>query len=322
MTCMEYGFASPRHAEFPPMVVASIVNICNLACIHCHYSTFASRPDYRPHMMEWEIWTKLCDEMAAHPWSILNLGTDGEPLVHKRFLDMLRYARKLRIEPINMTTNGVLLRERLARTIVEERLLDVINISLDALSEEKYRIIRGRSYQPVHRNVLRLIEIRNTLRADLKIQVNIIDQPEVADELEAFVAYWEPRVDNVLVRTYYDATHLTGRAGPDLTGKQRPFPSVERWPCQLFWRRVLVDDHGVVRFCLDDWYNQSRLGHLRTSSLREIWQGEAYAAVRAAQLEGRFQDIPICAACTEWQGMRWDYDYFTAMEKVLERKLL
>jgi len=74
MTCMEYGFASPRHAEFPPMVVASIVNICNLACIHCHYSTYASRPDYRPHMMEWDIWTKLCDEMAAHPWSILNLG--------------------------------------------------------------------------------------------------------------------------------------------------------------------------------------------------------------------------------------------------------
>src|SRR2546426_152649 len=82
---MEYGFDSPKYREFPPMVYVSIVNICNLNCIHCHYPTFASQPDWKPSMMPWDYWTKLCDEMGEYPWSILNLGTDGEPMVHKKF---------------------------------------------------------------------------------------------------------------------------------------------------------------------------------------------------------------------------------------------
>ncbi len=319
---MQYGFASDNHKEFPPMVVVSIVNICNLRCIHCHYPLYIKNPAYRPHMMEWNVWKQICDEMKDYPWSILNLGTDGEPLIHKQFLEMTQYAKGVGIYPITITTNGLLLKPRLSEAIVKEGLLDVINISLDALDGETYRHIRGGNYDEVLDNIDHLIDLRQRFNPGIKIQVNIIDQPEVRFKIEAFVEHWRARVDHVMVRTYYDATHLTGATGPNLTGKQKPFEPVERWPCQQFWRRFNIADDGTARFCVDDWYNQTRIGDLSESSIREIWQSETYHELRVRQLQGEFHKIPYCAKCTEWQGMRWDYDYFVALEKMTGKKFI
>lgn len=319
---MKYGFAAEKHQTFPPMVVVSIVNVCNQKCVHCHWPTFAKRAEYKANMMSWEVWTKVIDEMSQHPWSILNLGTDGEPLMHKRFLEMMRYAKKKKIFPINITTNGILLKGEMAEAILKERLIDTINVSLDAFKPETYKQIRGTDYETVHQNLLKLIELKKQLGAtDVKLQVNIIDQPEATSEISDFKAYWTPKVDNVMIRTYYDATHITGATGPDMTGKEK-FVQEERWPCTLFWRRITVTDDGGIQYCIDDWYHQSRMGHISESSISDIWQSAAYNRLREYHLRGEQHKNPYCAKCTEWQGMRWDFDYFVAMEKMLGKKLL
>ncbi|WP_170959084.1 radical SAM protein [Magnetospirillum sp. 15-1] len=320
---MDYGFDSERAKDFPPMVVVSITNVCNQRCIHCHWEAYSHHAGYVGTEMPWDVWVKIIDEMALHPWSILNLGTDGEPLTHRRFIDMMRYAKGKGIQLINLTTNGTLLTPEKAEIILHERLIDIINISLDAFHEETYeRIRKSRHYKKVHDNIHRLIDRRAALQAPARIQVNIIDQEEARAEIPAFVEYWQPLVDNVMVRTYYDATHVTGQPGPNLTGKQVPFEPVERWPCQQFWRRFNINEVGEARYCVDDWYNKSKIGDIRTSSIKEIWQSSAYEEYRQIHLRGDFHANPFCADCTEWQGMRWDYDYFTAIEKMTGKKPL
>lgn len=319
-----YGFDSDKAKLFPPMVVVSITNICNQRCVHCHWPAFAAAETYHALEMPFDIWTKIVDEMSRHPHSILNLGTDGEPMTHRRFLEMLRYARAKGVGPINLTTNAVLLTPEKGRIILEERLVDVVNVSLDAFTEPTYKAIRGTNhFAKVQANLLELIETRRRLgRDEVKIQVNMIDQPEANGEVEDFRQYWTPLVDNVLIRTYYDATHVIGKPGPDITGKQKPFPPEERWPCQQFWRRLNIAEDGTIRYCVDDWYNESKVGHLRDQSMAEVWQSPAYDHYRRLHLEGRQSENPFCADCTEWQGMRWDFDYFVAMEKMLGKKLL
>ena len=320
---MKYGYDSERSREFPPMVVVSITNMCNQRCVHCHWPTFSEKPDYVAKQMPWPVWTRVIDEMAAHPWSILNLGTDGEPMIHRRFLDMMRYCKSRGVGPTNITTNAILLTPDKAEIILKEGLLDVINVSLDAFTEATYQKIRqSPMFNKVTANVNAAIELRDKLGSATKIQVNIIDQPEAHDEIPDFVAYWEPRADNVMVRTYYDSTHVTGKPGPNITGKQKQFEKVERWPCQQFWRRINLAEDGEVRYCVDDWYNGSKLGHVMDESLKSIWQSATYDKYRNLHLQGRQSENPFCAECTEWQGMRWDYDYFTAMEKMLGQKLL
>jgi len=322
-----YGFARDSHKYFPPMVVVSIVNFCNLRCRHCFFSKFSKMPGYKKNEMSWQHWTRICDQISEQSkknnLSILNLGTDGEPLLHSRFLDLLRYARQKNIYPINITTNGTLLTHKTANAIINEGLLDVINISIDAMTQKTYQRIRGGNLMHVINNVHRLLELRSDAEGSLpKIQVNIIDQPEARHEVEAFKKYWTPLVDQVMVRTYYDTTSFTGGTGPDLRGRQNMPKNVKRWPCQLFWRRLAVTESGIVQFCLDDWFHKSRIGHLDNNTIDEIWQGKQYGELRQHHLNRDFEKISYCSDCTEWQGMRWDYDYFLAMEKILGKKML
>ena len=275
-----YVFKRDWHKKFPPMIVVSITNVCNLRCIHCYYSKFIKHPEYKKSMLSWEIWEKICDEVGKWPGVIMNFGTDGEPLLHPKFLDMLRLARKHSISPINITTNGILMNTDFNETIVNENLVDVINISLDAFTSESYKKIRGGKIEPVIANVHNLIKLRNEKRSSLKIQVNIIDQIEVKSEINAFKEYWEQYVDNVLIRTYYDATTVSGETGPNITGKQEAFDTVERWPCQQLWRRFNISDDGTVRFCVDDWFNKSKIGNLEEQSISEIWTGKEYNELR------------------------------------------
>lgn len=317
-----YVFSQPWHRQFPPMLVVSITNVCNLKCTHCYYSKFITLPDYHANMLSFDLWQKICDETSTWAGVIMNFGTDGEPLLHPRFLDMLRYARQKAIFPINITTNGLLMDERFCNAVVSEKLVDIINISMDAFTAETYRKIRGGSFERLMENVHRLIDVRNAGSSLLKIQVNFIKQPDSRQELEAFRQYWEPKVDLVLVRTYYDATSVTGGTGPNITGKQDAFDAVNRWPCQQLWRRFNISDDGTVRFCVDDWFNKSKIGDLREQSIAGIWTGKAYNRLRHLHITAQYAEVPYCTKCTEWQGMQWDYDYFTAMEKLLGKKFV
>jgi radical SAM protein with 4Fe4S-binding SPASM domain len=274
-------------------------------------------------MMPTAIWCKICQEIDdARENVILNIGCDGEPFLHPDLLAMLQYARNYAIYPINITTNGTMLQSLSAHRIIAEGLVDVLNISLDALDADTYRRIRGGDLNRVLRGVLRMLTTREAFGSDVKIQVNIIDQSEVDDELEAFIEYWKAKVDNVLVRIYYDATSVTGATGPNITGKQKDFPPVERWPCQQFWRRFNIADDGTAHFCVDDWHKVTAMGNIKESPIAEIWQSAEYNKLRQLHMNRRFDEIAYCANCTEWQGSAWDYDYFVALRKLLGEKFV
>lgn len=317
-----YVFAKPWHKDFPPMIVVSITNSCNLKCTHCYHSKFIKLPGHRSNMLSQKVWEKICYEVSNWPGVIMNFGTDGEPLLHPRFLEMLRFARKKNIYPINITTNGILMDNKFTMAVIQEDLADIINISVDAFTPETYAKIRGGDFDRLIKNITNMIDIRNNSGSRMKIQVNFIDQPDSHSELAAFRQYWEGRVDQVLIRTYYDATSVTGETGPDISGKQAVFETIERWPCQQLWRRFNIADDGTARFCVDDWFNKTMIGDLNTHSIGEIWTGVEYNRLRNFHITGRFEKILYCLKCTEWQGMRWNYDYFTAMENLLNKKFV
>jgi sulfatase maturation enzyme AslB (radical SAM superfamily) len=325
---MEYGFAKMEDKFYPPMVVVSITNVCNQRCIHCYHKTFKKDRSYSPNFMDVDLWMRICASIPTrYQKTILNIGCDGEPFLHPDLYMMLHYARSIDIAPINITTNGTLLNTSAAIDILKEGLIDVLNVSIDAFDEETYKKIRGGDLNHVLRNVMWALSIResHSRASDMKVQVNIIDQPESGSEVEDFMHYWESKVDNVLVRTYYDATNVTGETGGNITGKQKEFPEEERWPCQQLWRRFNISDDGIAHFCVDDWHKKTAIGDLTSLPPRTIpgiWNSTHYNELRTLHLEGRFDEIPYCAKCTEWQGMRWDYDYFTAMEKMLGEKMI
>ena len=56
---------------------------------------------------------------------------------------------------------------------------------------------------------------------------------------------------------------------------------------------------------------------VRMQSIAEIWNSKPYKAIRQSHIEGTFKH-PYCNDSTKWQAMSWDYNFFTAMDKILK----
>ena len=85
-----YESASRSSPTFPDRVYVESTNVCNLDCIMCPTGLHI---DTRPKgFMEWDLYTSIIDEIA--PWAeAVVLHSWGEPLLHKRIIDMIRYAK-------------------------------------------------------------------------------------------------------------------------------------------------------------------------------------------------------------------------------------
>lgn len=310
---MKYDFASEKAREFPPMVILDITNVCNLECIHCPHSIQKKEKTYQPNHLKWEWFEKVAREVGAHPGTLLRYASDGEPLLHPQFADMVTYAHKVGVSPQNLTTNGYALDGETSRILLEAG-MDVIDISLDAFRKETYEQVRRKSnYHRVMSNVHKLLELRDRYNPRTKIMVSIVDQPEASGEVDAFVDFWEPLVDRVLVRKFCNILGLVKEQRCE--GAETP----ARYPCPQFWKRVTITSRGSFRFCVEDWHNQSVVGHIEHSSIKEIWKGEEYKRLRNLQLAGAYDEIPLCKDCTDWQASPWEFGYEYAISKIYEQ---
>lgn len=310
----KYGFRGGQDNIFPPMVFAEITNVCNLKCIHCPYSQISQQKFYKPRHMNLGIYKKIVDEACEFEGVIFRLVCDGEPMMHPNFLDMVAYAKQKMIRPLCFNTNATLLDEYVSREILRYG-VDVVEISLDAINKTTYdRIRNGADYSKVMLNVHRFIKMRSDLNSNTKIMVSIIDQPEAESEIGEFIAYWSAKVDRVITRTY---TSIGGLVG---TRKIKVGIGQDRWPCPLLWTRIFINVDGLIKFCVEDWLDKTVVGDIRYESIRHVWGSHKYRELRKCHMYGRFDEIPYCQNCLDWPARNWDYDYFYALDKVLETK--
>ncbi len=310
----KFGFLNKGEKDFPPMVILKITNTCNLACIHCPHRVISKTKAYTPKHMGWSLYEKIVQEVSGYKNTIFRLLSDGEPLCHPKFLDMLRLAKSKGIGPVNFITNGLLLNEEVALTALELG-VETIEISLDALKKESYERIRvGSNFDLVMSNVHSLIALKHKMKSRTKVLVSIIDQPEVKPEIDNFVQYWAPKVDKVLVREYTTIGGLVKNKGVKKNGH------VKRWPCPQLWRRFFINLDGFSEFCVEDWNSQTAIGNLAVSSIKQIWNSAEYQNIRRLHLENRFEEVPYCNECSDWHTRQWGYDYFYALEQILGNK--
>lgn len=306
-----YGFRKRQDEEFPPMVFAEITNVCNLNCIHCPYSYISKQKFYKPKHMDFDVYKRIVDEVSLYKGAILRLVCDGEPMTHPDFLKMIYYAKQKGIYPLCFNTNGTLLNKEISLDILKNN-VDVVEISLDAIHKNTYEQIRkGANFEKVMSNVHTFIELRNQLKVGTKIMVSIIDQPEARDEVDEFIDYWTSKVDRVIKRTYTTIGNL-------MDDRKLKFAETKkRWPCPLLWTRIFINVDGLIKFCVEDWFDKTSFFDIRTRSIGEAWNALEYNRLREYHLSGRFEKILYCKECVDWPARKWDYDYFYALKKIL-----
>ena len=124
-----------------PYIRLSITDVCNFKCGYCLPNGYLkNKSDNRSFL-------KL-DEIERLSKGLSDLGvkkirlTGGEPTIRKDFFEIVKSIKnKSGIQKTVITTNGYKL-EKFAKKIVNSK-LDGINISIDSLNREKFKMVTG-----------------------------------------------------------------------------------------------------------------------------------------------------------------------------------
>ncbi|MBF0342840.1 MAG: radical SAM protein [Nitrospirae bacterium] len=114
-------------------------NACNLRCIMCYMSLREHRSQFR--VMPLEMFESIALDVFTRV-RVLELSCGYEPFLTKGFIDYLRVARRYCRGSISVCTNATLLDDTIIGTIVGERLLDEIIVSIDGLTGATYNKVR------------------------------------------------------------------------------------------------------------------------------------------------------------------------------------
>ena len=205
-------------------------NRCNLTCVTCIRHSW----DEPFGDMEWPVFQTLIDCLTDFPGlKTIAFAGFGEPLLHVRFLDMVRLAheRGLRTE---MTSNAMLLTPSLAGRLIEAG-LDQFTVSIDGASGETQGAIRpGASLEEITTNVRTFYRKSKNMR-DIPVRIgiefvamkrNIHELPairEIADEIRAsfilvtnLLPYTAELQDEILYQLVPDGYEGQGAAGNPL----------------------------------------------------------------------------------------------------------
>jgi GTP 3',8-cyclase len=135
----------------------SVTENCNLRCSYC-MPLEARRPTSKAKPLVYSEIVFLVNILAGLGIKKIRL-TGGEPLLFPQLLRLIKDIRKIKeIKNISLTTNGVLLDKYLDGLRALD--IDSINISLDCLSFEKYKMITGHDYSArVYKNILKALDM-------------------------------------------------------------------------------------------------------------------------------------------------------------------
>lgn len=162
---------SPIHVQFEPS------SRCNQNCLHCEHDKNRKNP-IDTTLDEFKDFYELMKPLY------ITLNGYGEPLMCKDLPDIISYARDKGTQ-VNTTTNGILLK-KYAQPLIDSR-INLINVSLDAASDETYSKIRGiNTFDKVVENIKYFNQLRKENNSDTLLRLSIVIQQSNMKELEEF----------------------------------------------------------------------------------------------------------------------------------------
>ncbi len=279
---------------------------CNLRCPECPSGLRAfTRPTG---MLQQDFFRKTIDELYKD-LTYLIFYFQGEPYLNPAFLEMVSYASSKGIYTAT-STNAHYLNDDNARRTIESG-MDRLIISIDGTTQEVYQQYRrGGKLEKVLEGTKNIIRWKRELKSKTPhiIFQFLVVKPNEHQIGDVYKLAAELGVDEVRLKTaqIYDFEN-----GSDL------LPTIDKYArykkgkdgkyfiknnmtnhCWKLWHSCVITWDGAVVPCCFDKDAKHKLGDLKQTSFKELWQGKRYHAFRSAILRSR-SEIDICKNCTE-----------------------
>ncbi|GAB7022254.1 radical SAM/SPASM domain-containing protein [Salidesulfovibrio brasiliensis] len=274
---------------FPLNIYIEPVSNCNLKCVFCVRSREKWHEEvpgiFSNARLGYETFAKLMDEGEQHGLPAIWVGASGEALLEKDIPEMMKYADSKGVLDTILITNGTMLDKETVDKLLETPITR-ITISIDAITEETYKKVRGGNYKKLISNIEYLLEKRKELNSMLPIvRLSFVDMDLNHHEREQFVDYWIDKVDTIDVQKYWDFDLYA-----PIEDKERDIR------CSFGWRSVMILGNGDVAPCCS-FYGMRDLvmGNINEQSLKSIWDSDKFMTFREDMIAGRYAEA--CKAC-------------------------
>lgn len=293
-------WGSPISISFEPSTS------CNLRCPECPSGL---RSFTRPTgMLPDDLFKTTIDELHQKLLYLI-FYFQGEPYLHPRFLEMVKYASVRKIYTAT-STNAHYLTDTNARHTVESG-LDRLIISIDGTTQETYQAYRiGGNLNKVLEGTRNIIKWKRQLKSKTPFVVFqfLVVRPNEHQLNDVKKLAVEMGVDDVWFKTaqiydyaqgspliptidYYSRYQNNGNGTYRIKNKLLNH-------CWKMWHSCVITWDGLVVPCCFDKDAEYRMGDLKKQSFQSLWHGTRYINFRKALLQSRGQ-IDMCKNCTE-----------------------
>lgn len=279
---------------------------CNLSCPECPsgLKNF-TRPTGN---LDYNFYKKTVDEIGDK-LIYLYFYFQGEPYLHPKFLELVKYASQKKIYTVT-STNAHFLTERKAKETVESG-LDRILISIDGTTQETYEQYRiGGSLEKVIEGTKNLVLAKKELNSTtphIVFQFLVVKpnqhQIEEVKKLAKELGVDEVKLKTTQVYEFENGNELIptidkySRYKKQTDGKYKIKNELLNH-CWKLWHSTVITWDGKIVPCCFDKDAQHQLGDLNTKTFAEIWQSDLYKSFRSRILKSR-KEIDICTNCSE-----------------------
>lgn len=296
----DLGKAAPISTPF--VVFLDPCGACNFSCKFCPCNQSDFMASQRHEKMSMQMFEKVLSDLKEFPEQIkvINLYGFGEPLLHPQYIEMIHQIKKRKLcRELRCTTNGFLLTPELNRELVQAG-IDMVRISVEALTEQDYRNICGVNinFEKFIENIDNLYEVsRGT---NTKVSVKTLNVA-LADDAAAnrFYDIFEPISDYTYIQdttqawSEFEAYVPEGNYEAGNIGDMKDEDKI----CSFALTNMAIHSNGSVGVCPQDWKFATEYGNVRDASLKDLWNSNKLKGFRIAHLSGNRRKIPYCRDC-------------------------
>jgi len=294
------------HRGLPIAISIEPTTSCNLRCPECPSGL---RSFTRPTgMLPEKLFKQTIDELAETLLYLI-FYFQGEPYLHPKFLDLVKYASKKGIYTAT-STNAHYLTDISAKQTIESG-LDRMIISIDGTIQEVYEQYRvGGNLGKVIEGTKKIVHWKKALKSKTPhiIFQFLVVKPNEHQLEDVKLMAKELGVDEVAFKTAQIYDYENGSPLIPTINKYARYEQKSDGKYQIknklldncwkMWHSCVITWDGLVVPCCFDKDAEYRMGDLKNKTFKQVWQSEPYQEFRKSLTNAR-AEIEMCKNCTE-----------------------
>ena len=269
--------------RFPRNMLLEPTNICNHECLMCANSKGTKKKGLIDEKFAKKI-LKQAYDLGTREVGFYGM---GEPLINERLEDYIQYAKELGYEYVYITTNGVLLSEKRARSLLSSG-VDSIKFSINAATPEKYYFIHGKDdFDKVINNLICLDSLRKKQQRKVALYISYIATRYTVSDEENFELKYRQYVDDIVFMDCRSAGDMLDEIKNYLAVSKEAdnIFSMENNICPMVFNKLHITYEGYLTMCCDDLQNYLAVADLNEENLETAWNNQYACDLRKRHLE-------------------------------------